>query len=985
MPIYFTLLGFLQSKDLTNSSEHPKTVENYGIMAATSVDAIDDVLSASCGGVTTSVLINDIADGNPVNASSVTINSPNIPTDFTINADGTITVGAIVAPGAYTFNYTICDVDNTSVCDIATVTVNIQCTNPEPFICDETAYLIASTSPEPSVLNLHNAQNGDDLGVDIQLDYVINGMGFNVADNLIYGLISQREPNPLPANPIDPGTLVVIDANGDVYNKGIPVSSEPMADRSMPVWQMPNAPLDEEVGILVAVGTVDYSGNFYTIAENKVNGNTERYLVKVNLETMTYVDYDLSLDKEMWDFAFSPTDNRLYGLHRGEIIRVNPNNGNQTVMSPLGWDIATNETTAGGAWSNLTGNIFFYDNNSTGGPFLRYNVPNNRVRKLGDSERYLDFDATACFPTTFEKEVINPPTEVVPGETITYKFTVTNGTTQTIIADFIDDLSDGMTWVENSVTPNPPGNGTVSFNGQVLTISDMEIPTVVASGGTTFSFTVQATINYPAQAAPCLHNSATLTAGAYVLTSDDPNTAEVGDETVICLDLCDASLTGYLDSDGDNITDICDIDDDNDGVLDEVECSNPAYNALEGLTASSTGVNLTNLKAGDVLVKSNIFTVDGQAYDALITLEKVSISSGTLQVNSGILEMVDADADVEPYVVYSLALVKNGTTTPVYFPYLSMELRDVDGDISSLIEEVGYESAVAPYYFQIGENLKQSNFDFSTTTKFEQISNIRSQIPASSDNITHWLGLIYNDYTTSKFFFGLRPNYKTNLYTRQIYHYILIPCDVDKDGVPNHRDLDSDGDNCLDITEAGVKEYLENNNLTSILVSGNVVNGNGTNTSSNTTTSTNGARVNINNGGDSVGSGNGFHDVLESTSAGVYVSSYTDLNLYHSNILRSNCICYKDAGTGSSLSSVVGISTLNRSHKANSTDWPLNVSSGYLVLDSKEKGFVITSLTSDQISTIDAQEGMLIYDTVKKCLVLYNDVEWHCLEQTCND
>ncbi|WP_439132913.1 hypothetical protein, partial [Polaribacter sp.] len=35
---------------------------------------------------------------------------------------------------------------------------------------------------------------------------------------------------------------------------------------------------------------------------------------------------------------------------------------------------------------------------------------------------------------------------------------------------------------------------------------------------------------------------------------------------------CDAAASGNLDTDGDNISDICDLDDDNDGILDSVEC-----------------------------------------------------------------------------------------------------------------------------------------------------------------------------------------------------------------------------------------------------------------------------------------------------------------------------------------------------------------------------------------------------------------------------
>ncbi|MGB6293924.1 MAG: GEVED domain-containing protein, partial [Vibrio anguillarum] len=41
--------------------------------------------------------------------------------------------------------------------------------------------------------------------------------------------------------------------------------------------------------------------------------------------------------------------------------------------------------------------------------------------------------------------------------------------------------------------------------------------------------------------------------------------------SVATIDPCDASASGNLDSDGDNVSNICDLDDDNDGILDTVE------------------------------------------------------------------------------------------------------------------------------------------------------------------------------------------------------------------------------------------------------------------------------------------------------------------------------------------------------------------------------------------------------------------------------
>lgn len=76
----------------------------------------------------------------------------------------------------------------------------------------------------------------------------------------------------------------------------------------------------------------------------------------------------------------------------------------------------------------------------------------------------------------------------------------------------------------------------------------------------------------------------------------------------------------------------------------------------------------------------------------------------------------------------------------------------------------------------------------------------------------------------------------------------------------------------------------------------------------------------------------------------------------------------------------VGIST--KTH--NNIKWPHNIPNGFITLNSKEKGFVITRI--ENINKIkDPKEGMLIYDINDKCIKLHNGSNWKCIEQKCND
>ncbi|MCD0476341.1 hypothetical protein LPB87_18270 [Flavobacterium sp. EDS] len=93
-------------------------------------------------------------------------------------------------------------------------------------------------------------------------------------------------------------------------------------------------------------------------------------------------------------------------------------------------------------------------------------------------------------------------------------------------------------------------------------------------------------------------------------------------------------------------------------------------------------------------------------------------------------------------------------------------------------------------------------------------------------------------------------------------------------------------------------------------------------------------------------------------------------------------ICYRPgvvAGTQTG-SPLAIISTLDRkNHPA------VNPRNGALILESKESGFAISKIASPETAIVVPVEGMLVYDTTKNCLKLYNGIIWNCIEQTCVD
>ncbi|MCV9934125.1 gliding motility-associated C-terminal domain-containing protein [Flavobacterium sp. LS1R47] len=77
------------------------------------------------GGTTPNVLENDTLNGFPVIASEINLTGVTVPTGFTLNTDGTITVAPNTPAGNYTIIYSICEKSNPTNCDTATVTVAI--------------------------------------------------------------------------------------------------------------------------------------------------------------------------------------------------------------------------------------------------------------------------------------------------------------------------------------------------------------------------------------------------------------------------------------------------------------------------------------------------------------------------------------------------------------------------------------------------------------------------------------------------------------------------------------------------------------------------------------------------------------------------------------------------------------------------------------------------------------------------------------------
>ncbi|QSW90622.1 gliding motility-associated C-terminal domain-containing protein [Flavobacterium endoglycinae] len=130
------------------------------------IDAVAETLapsiSGSTGGTTTSsVIAGDTLNGVQAvigtNNGQVKLTGINIPAGFTLNADGTVTVGPNTPAGIYDIQYSICEITNPTNCDtaISKVVVNAPAGGTLQAVPDVVASVVGINQPQ-TVINIFN-------------------------------------------------------------------------------------------------------------------------------------------------------------------------------------------------------------------------------------------------------------------------------------------------------------------------------------------------------------------------------------------------------------------------------------------------------------------------------------------------------------------------------------------------------------------------------------------------------------------------------------------------------------------------------------------------------------------------------------------------------------------------------------------------------------------------------------------------------------
>lgn len=276
-----------------------------------------------------------------------------------------------------------------------------------------------------------------------------------------------------------------------------------------------------------------------------------------------------------------------------------------------------------------------------------------------------------------------------------------------------------------------------------------------------------------------------------------------------------------IDFDGDGVPDICDSDNDNDGILDvnEKYCdASTAPNGINGFPFSNSPATpplftkqllffdlngVTFNSSSGTITKSIVY--NGVTYTATIS-DFASTDSAFQLFGNDIVTYSNSDHYVHKYynvanikeVLYSnlikttasfnvsIKAVKSGVEYPVDLVFFDAEGTDA----------VGGENITVKLISGKDFNLLEKTGTATMTSSIISVTN--NQIQYLNTEFGNVNGLFYTSGYSPK----INASIKTTGSGKQGFGFaVRVYCDTDNDGISNYLDLDSDGDGCADAIE----------------------------------------------------------------------------------------------------------------------------------------------------------------------------------------
>ncbi|QNM85403.1 DUF11 domain-containing protein [Polaribacter pectinis] len=263
----------------------------------------------------------------------------------------------------------------------------------------------------------------------------------------------------------------------------------------------------------------------------------------------------------------------------------------------------------------------------------------------------------------------------------------------------------------------------------------------------------------------------------------------------------DASVNACFDNDNDGVPDSVDLDDDNDGILDSVEenCVTATSGSYDwdtdfGVSASSTDLS-GNLPLVSSLKDNQRLTVSFADNPANPGLEFMTIENafglGT------VLQIANAPGETGGGITtFSFTNeVRNLTFTMQDIDARGNDFKDkiviqatkLDGSIISISEATNVTFSGSAVNYD-GNNTFVGTGDVTNSNPGDGVLSL-----TFPEAITEISFQYFNDLTS--------PNTRQRIGIADLQYTLVCDTDIDKDGIPNSLDLDSDNDGCFDAIE----------------------------------------------------------------------------------------------------------------------------------------------------------------------------------------
>ena len=610
----------------------------------------------------------------------------------------------------------------------------------------------------------------------------------------------------------------------------------------------------------------------------------------------------------------------------------------------------------------------------------------------------------------------------------------TSATTSLTGFDTVGDYTFSWTITTPSGNCSTSSNVTITIQNLAPNVSSVT-PTAIVNGndGTiTVTGTGSGTLTYTITKGAFTASNSTgvftgLAFGIYDVSISNAQCTSTVVQAEVEVDECNALLSGNPDRDGDNVSDICDLDNDNDGLLDTVEGFVPGTTPV----CNTTSTRVTGLVAGQNAyaaggVDANIndgsqstflrFNSTSPRHRVVIDLGLVHQAGSVIKIDYSANNSLFSSRNIRIAEVPAGAYIASGGNNPQ-----TVVIPNGGGTFFN-----DYTLAAATRYVQVELSQRLGgNVDIReatiTNACFFSIDTDRDGVADHFDNDSDNDGVpdaleANISLTSSDIDVNGRLNGAVNPLdgVKTIAGSGFTPVDTDGDNISNYRDIDSDNDGIVDVIESQpTVGYVAPTGTVNSFGIDNTFNTVGNGVLTLTLTNTDGADVPDMFDTDS--DNDGKTDMQEAAQ-GTYVAADTDgdglanvfdlvvrpLNVNGNisnggqtaispfprtespagqpNWRNRTCTESPSSGTPSNFAAV-GIST----HAAKQANWPTNVPNGIIVLESASKGFVITRITTaarDAVSFVPV-EGMLIYNTTVNRFQLRKGSTWVNLKRGC--